>query len=129
MLKLVRRCVGMAVICLDWLFRPQPIARSEQDRRLIAQEVRNLRLYDYRGCPNSLLLWRHLHRLDLGIQYCDIRKCQVYRDELLAQCGRLHAPCLRIEQGSQVLWLDEPQQIIQYLDQRFAPATRRDAVA
>jgi len=129
MLKLCRRLVGVVVNFLDLLTRPQPIQRSEQERKLFAQEVKRLRVYDYRGCPTSLKLRQALYRLNVGIQYCDIRKCQIYQDDLLSQFGRLHAPCLRIEHNDSVQWLDDPAQIIQYLSQRFDPVARQDALA
>jgi Glutathione S-transferase len=122
MLKLVRRCIGLAVHCLEVMTRPEPIVRSERERKLLAQEVKGLRLYDYRGCPFSFNVRRTLHRLNLDIPYCDIRKCQVHHDDLLSKYGRIHVPVLRIDTADGVQWLDDSQQIIQYLNQRFAPA-------
>ena len=46
-------------------------------------------------------------------------------DNLLAQFGRLHAPCLRVEEKHSVRWLDEPEQIIHYLNQRFGDSPAR----
>jgi len=129
MLKLCRRFIGVVVNFLDLLTRPQPIQRSEPELKRLAQEVKRLRVYDYRGCPSSLKLRQALYRLNVDIQYCDIRKCQIYQDDLLSQFGRLHAPCLRIEQNQNVQWLDDPAEIIQYLNQRFDPATPQDALA
>ena len=129
MLKIFRRCIGVVVNFVDWLTRPQPLQRSELERKMLASEVKTLRIYDYRGCPSSLKLRQTLHRLNLDIAYCDIRKCQVYQDDLLSQYGKLHAPCLRIASNDSVQWLDDPAQIIQYLNQRFAPATPQDALA
>ena len=69
MLKLFRRVVGVVVNFVYWLTRPKAIERSEQERKLLAQEVKSLRVYDYRGCPSSLKLRRALYRLNLGIQF------------------------------------------------------------
>lgn len=118
---IVRRTVGHAVNLFGWLTRPEPIARTEQERKLLAPALKGLRLYDYRTCPNSLKLRHELHRLNIDLEYCDIRDCEIHRDNLLAQFGRLHAPCLRIESAQGVRWLDDCEQIIQYLNERFAP--------
>lgn len=118
-----RRCIGLVVKVVAWCTRPGQLQRSTQERRWLAAELKGLRLYDYRGCPRSLALRHELHRLSLDIEYCDIQRCQVHQDNLLAQLGRLHAPCLRIEDSQGVRWLDDPEQIIAYLRQRFDPTT------
>lgn len=122
-----RRVTGFAVNILGWFSRPTPIERSAQERKFLASEIKRLRVYDYPSCPSSLRLRHTLRRLNLDIQYCDIRKCQVHRDNLLAETGRVHAPCLRIDEGQGVRWLDDQDQIIQYLNQRFDPANASEA--
>jgi hypothetical protein len=117
---IVRRTLGQAVNLIGWFTRPEPIVRTEQEQKLLAPALKMLRLYDYRSCPKSLKLRHEIHRLNLDIEYCDIRDCQVHRDNLVAQYGRMHAPCLRIEEQHGVRWLDDCDQIIQYLNERFA---------
>ena len=46
-------------------------------------------------------------------------KNTVYRDELIAQGGRVMVPCMRIDQGGEVKWLYESKDIIQFLNARF----------
>lgn len=118
---IVRRIVGHAVNVFGWLTRPQPIPRTQQERRQLASALRGLRLYDYKTCPKSLKLRQTLHRLNLDLEYCDIRLSEIHRTNLLQQYGRIHAPCLRIEDAQGVRWLDDCEQIIQYLNDRFAP--------
>ena len=122
MSKAVRLIVGFFVGFFGWMTRPAQIQRSEQDRKMLAQAVKSLRIYDYKGCPRSLKLRHALHRLNLDIQYCDISSSQIHQNNLLTQYGRLHAPCLRIEENQTVQWLDDSGQIIQYLNQRFDTA-------
>ena len=119
MSKAVRRIVCLFVSVFGWLTRPSQIQRSEQDRKMLAQAVKSLRIYDYKGCPRSLKLRHALHRLNLDIEYCDISSSLIHQNNLLTQYGRLHAPCLRIEENQSVQWLDDSRQIIQYLNQRF----------
>jgi len=121
----LRRIVGFVVNLVGRFTRPVPIVRTEQERKTLAREVKRLRVYDYPSCPNSIRLRHALYRLNLDIQYCDIRKSTVHRDNLLHELGRLHAPCLRIEDSQQVQWLDESEQIIHYLNQRFDPAVQQ----
>jgi glutaredoxin len=122
MSKAVRRIVGFFVGFFGLMTRPAQIQRSEQDRKMLAHAVKSLRIYDYKGCPRSLKLRHALHRLNLDIQYCDISSSQIHQNNLLTQYGRLHAPCLRIEENNTVQWLDDSRQIIQYLNQRFDTA-------
>jgi glutaredoxin len=122
-----RRLAGLTVNLIGWFSRPTPIERSPQERKFLAGEIRRLRVYDYPGCPSSLRVRQALLRLNLDIQYCDIRKCQIHRDNLLAEFGRVHAPCLRIEEGPGVRWLGDSTQIVDYLNQRFDPANSQQA--
>lgn len=127
---IVRRTVGHAVNLFGWLTRPEPIFRTEQDRKRLAPALKGLRLYDYKTCPKSLKLRNELHRLNIDLDYCDIRSSEIHRNTLLAQFGRIHAPCLRIEEPHGVRWLDEPEQIIHYLNQHFAgPSLATESIA
>ncbi len=123
MIPSFRPVVRMAVNVVGWFTRPEQIQRTEQQRKLLAPLVSGLKIYDYKGCPRSLKLRNELHRLNLDIPYCDIRKCQIHYDNLLSQYGSLRAPCLRIEENHRVTWLDEPEQIIHYLNQRVSTTT------
>lgn len=129
MKTVLRRLAGLSVNLIGWFSRPTPIERTAQERKFLAGEIKRLRVYDYPSCPSSLRVRQTLHRLNLDIQYCDIRKCQIHRDDLLAEFGRVHAPCLRIEEGQSVRWLDDPAHIVQYLNQRFGTVNSGEASA
>jgi glutaredoxin len=129
MTTIMRRSIGVVVHLLSLMTRPVQIQRSEQELKLLAQELKHLRLYDYKGCPSSLKVHHTLHRLNLDIQYCDIRKCQIHSDYLLSQHGRLQAPCLRIENADGVTWVNGPEAIIQYLVTHFDPQLPENAAA
>lgn len=119
---LFRRVTGIIANLVARCTCPRPIERSEHELRALAREVKRLRLYDYPSCPGSIRVRHMLRYLNLDIPYCDIRKRQIHRDSLLSELGRIHAPCLRIEEKGEVTWLDEPEQIVHYLRQRFDPA-------
>lgn len=125
----MRRSLGVAIELFTLLTRPAQIQRSGQEKKALLQELKYLRLYDYAGCPSSRTVRHTLHRLNLNIQYCDIRKCQVHSDDLLAQHGQLRAPCLRIESVNGVQWLDQPEAIVDFLVNRFDPTFSQQAVA
>ena len=119
MTKVLRRIVGYFVVMISWLTKPAKIERDKDVQKSLDKEAQSLRVYDYKGCPASMRVRQTIHRLNVDIQLCDIRTCQVHRDNLLSQFGNLQAPCLRIEEGQNVQWLDEPTEIIHYLNQRF----------
>ena len=129
MTRIMRRNIGVVVHLLSLMTRPVQIARSEQELRLLAQELKHLRLYDYKGCPDSMRVHHTLHRLNLDVQYCDIRRRQVHCDDLLSQYGSLHAPCLRVESPTGVQWIDQPDEIIRYLVEHFDPQVTQGAAA
>jgi glutaredoxin len=129
MTTIMRRSIGVVVHLLSLMTRPVQVQRSEQELKLLAQELKNLCLYDYKGCPASLKVHHTLYRLNLDIKYCDIRKCQIHSDYLLSQQGRLHAPCLRIDGPAGVEWINEPEAIIQYLVARFDPQLAENVAA
>jgi glutaredoxin len=129
MTRIMRRSIGVVVHLLSLMTRPVQLQRTEQELRLLAQDLKRLSLYDYKGCPASLKVHHTLYRLNLDIQYCDIRKCQIHSDFLLSQHGRLHAPSLRIENPDGVEWINDPDAIIEYLVARFDPQYAENVAA
>ncbi|MAY01883.1 MAG: glutaredoxin [Gammaproteobacteria bacterium] len=104
---------------IDSVHKPQPVQRSEQEIRRLAKEASCIALYDYKGCAASRQARREIQRLNIDIERRDIGKCSIHQDNLLAQFGELKAPCLRIEEKGQVRWLDEPDDIVHFLHERF----------
>lgn len=120
MLKRLKHAIRTAVFNLsDWLFKPQPVERSEQESRRLAKEASCIALYDYKGCPASRQARREIRRLNIDIECRDFSRCSIHQDNLLAEYGKLKSPCLRIEEKGQVRWLDEPDAIVHYLHERF----------
>lgn len=125
LVRLVRKGVSRFIALTSWFTRPAKIERSEQERRELAQQARCIALYDYKGCPSSIKTQREIYRLNIEIECRDIGKSQVHRDNLLSGLGCLKAPCLRVEERGKVQWIDEPEQIVHYLHERFGPADER----
>lgn len=126
--SLLRPLEGRLFLLLDWLSRTAPAPRSDQELRLLSREFRGLALYERRDCPDCVRARRLVRHWNLPLESRDVRKSQVHRDALLAGLGRLRTPCLRVEEGGLVRWLEEPEEILGYLAERGAPdAARRTA--
>lgn len=78
-------------------------------------------LYAHKACIGSRRARREIQRLNVDIECRDIGKCSIHQDKLLAEYGKLKAPCLRIEEKGEVRWLDEPDEIVHFLHERFEP--------
>lgn len=115
----IRRALDSFLGLFDWFFRPQPIVRSEQELKRLAKAASGMALYDYKGCSASRIARREIYRLGIDIESRDIGKCSIHQDNLLSEFGKLKAPCLRIEEKGVVRWLDEPEAIVEFLNQRF----------
>jgi glutathione S-transferase len=78
-------------------------------------------LYDCQQRPFSNRLQRHLKHLNVPVTVKNLNRCHTYQKELLAGGGRAQVPCLRIESDSGSRWLYESEDIIRYLNRKFAP--------
>lgn len=120
MIKLtIRKAVDSILNLLDSLCPPQPISRSEEESRKLAKATSGIALYDYKGCVASRRTRREIRRLNIDIERRDIGKCSIHQDKLLAEYGKLKAPCLRIEEKGEVQWIDKPEKILFFLHERF----------
>jgi len=115
----IRKTVDSFLSLFDWLYRPQPIVRSEEESRKLAKATSCLALYDYKGCVASRKTRHEIRRLNIILERRDIGKCSIHQDNLLAEFGKLKAPCLRIEEKGEVKWIDEPEKILHFLRDRF----------
>ena len=88
--------------------------------KAISAELTKLSLYQFKACPFCVKVRRQMRRLNIKIECRDAKNNPIYRNELLAEGGRLKVPCLRIEQpDGQVQWLYESDDINRYLQQTF----------
>jgi len=111
------------VIFLDWISGPQPPTHSAKVQKNLDTQTAGLKLYQFHQCPFCVRTRRNIRSLGLSIETRDARNDARWKNELIDQGGRYQVPCLRIDKGDDnVEWLYESQNIIQYLDQRFAIA-------
>lgn len=65
---------------------------------------------------------RSAHKLNLPLEYRDVKKNDRYRKELEEGGGKVQVPCLRINRGDEVEWMYESDDIIDFLETKFAPS-------
>lgn len=118
LVKVLRNGLGMVIVFISWLTNPKPVKRVAAEQADAQAKAKGLALYQRYACPFCVKTRRAIHRLNVNIVIRDIKNT-VYRDELIAQGGRVMVPCLRIEEGGEVKWLYESNSIIQFLNTRF----------
>ncbi|MDY6980062.1 MAG: glutaredoxin [Pseudomonadota bacterium] len=119
--KGLRALLGPIMLLTDKLTAPRGIQRSQQEQQQVDEQTRKLALYQFRTCPFCIKVRRAAKRLSLNIEKRDALKNPEHRQELLEGGGEIKVPCLRIsEDDGQVRWLYESDDIIDYLQQRFA---------
>lgn len=119
LLKALREGLGRIIVFIDFITRPKPIQRSEEDQARVDEEAASLSLYQFYACPFCVRTRRAIHRLNLPIQTRDAQNNPVDRQALKDGGGEIKVPCLRIEEEGETRWMYESMDIIAYLEQRF----------
>ena len=119
--KTIRLIIGPIILFIDKVTTPKGIQRPQEEQQKIDAEVSNLVLYQFQTCPFCIKVKRHNKRLSLNIETRDAQHNPVYREELLNGGGEIKVPCLKIidEKGND-RWMYESDDIVQYLQNRFA---------
>lgn len=120
MVGFLRRLIGEIWIFFDWLFSPRVVRRAPEEQAQIQQELKQLKLYQFRGCPFCIKVRRAMKRLALPIELKDAMNDAQSRQELEIGGGKVKVPCLRIEEGNEIRWMYESSDIVAYLESRFA---------
>jgi len=119
----IRWILGRLILLIDALTTPKGIVRGEEEQASIERQTAHLSLYQFKACPFCVKVRRAMKRYSLNIDTRDAKLNEQYRQELLTQGGAIKVPCLRVEDDKGgVEWLYESNHIIEYLEQRFAPA-------
>ena len=118
--KALRIGLGQLIIFADTLTRPRPQQRSAHGQATVDTEAAALSLYQFHACPFCVKTRRAIHRLNVPIALRDAKNDPQAREQLLAGGGRVKVPCLRIEEAGGTRWMYESDDIIAYLEQRFA---------
>jgi len=119
--KLVHLIVGPLLLLWDLVTTPKGIERSEAAQSEVDASSKQLTLYQFRTCPFCIKVRRAVKRLSLNISECDAQFDGDCRTALLQGGGAVKVPCLKIEEADgSVRWLYESDDIISYLQQRYA---------
>lgn len=120
-MQVVRWFLGTLILFFDKLFTPSGIKREASIQADIDKQTAFLSLYQFAACPFCVKVRRAIKRNSLNIEVRDAKNCQVTRQQLLTEGGKIKVPCLRIEdeQGN-ARWMYESSDIINYLESRFS---------
>ena len=119
--RTVRVIMGPFMLLYEVLTTPRGIQREPEQQEAIDKQTRQLALYQFRTCPFCIKVRRTIKRLSLNIELRDARNDPVHRTALLEGGGQIKVPCLRInEEDGKERWLYESDEIIDYLQRRFA---------
>ncbi|PLC55404.1 glutaredoxin [Pollutimonas nitritireducens] len=119
LIKTLRAGLGQMIVLGDALTRPRPQHRSVEGQARVVKEAAGLSLYQFHACPFCVKTRRAMHRLNVPVALQDA-KASPMRERLLEGGGKVKVPCLRIEESGKSRWLYESNDIIAYLEQRFA---------
>ena len=119
--KTIRIILGPVVLFVDFITTPRGIIRPEDEQNKIDQEASNLVLYQFQTCPFCIKVKRNNKRLSLKIETRDAQHNSTYRNELLQGGGQIKVPCLKIiDEKGKDRWMYESEDIMEYLQDRFA---------
>lgn len=116
----IRTGLGRIIQFGDWATRPAKMKRSPEQQASVQTDVQQLALFQHHLCPFCIKVRRAMHQLNVPIPLKDIKKDDAFRAELETGGGRVKVPCLRIEENGATRWMYESNDIIAYLQQRFA---------
>lgn len=123
LLSIVRKVLGWIVMGFYWITRPSPVERSDEEQKKIEDELEDMALYQFKGCPFCVKVRRTVHKLNLPLEYRDAQNDQYHRTELKSGGGKIQVPCLRIDNGSETEWMYESDDIIEFLENKFGQDT------
>jgi glutaredoxin len=119
--KTIRIILGPIMLLVDWITTPRGIKRPPEEQAKVDQQAKNFILYQFKTCPFCIKVKRNNKRLSLNIETRDAQHNLQHREELLKGGGQVKVPCLRIiDNNGNDQWMYESDQIIEYLQDRFA---------
>ena len=95
------------------------MSRSPSELQSLSRETRGMALYYHQLSPKCIKTRRLVEQLNIPLEFRDIRKCQVHRDDLLSGMGEFKVPCLKIADDGKIAWLDDHDSILSYLMEKF----------
>ncbi|MGF1737831.1 glutathione S-transferase N-terminal domain-containing protein [Photobacterium satsumensis] len=119
-MKIIRLILGKLILLLNAVFSPKPQQRAQEEQQRINKELESMALYQFESCPFCVKVRRAAKKMNLPLETVDAKQ-PGNEQTLLSGGGKRKVPCLRIENESgEITWMYESNDIIQYLEQRFA---------
>ena len=120
-MKLIRWILGRIILAVDFLTRPTPIVREQQEQNAIDAKTSGMSLYQFNACPFCVKVRRQIRKQSLKIELRDAKNNAEFKDDLTREGGKHKVPCLRIEEGDKdVRWLYSSDDISSYLVKEFS---------
>ena len=94
----------------DSVDRTGGTGQNEQDG-----QTQHLALYKFDSCPYCRMVFRAVDRLDVNIEYRDVRTDRAWRTDLMQRTGRTQVPCLLIDDEP----LFESADIVAFLTENY----------
>ena len=105
-MAIIRLILGKLILFFNWAFPPKSFKRDPQQQAIIDTQTAGLTLYQYKACPFCVKVRRAMNRQSLDIGLRDVKRDAGAGEELLSGGGSLKVPCLRIESGEIVGYLE-----------------------
>jgi glutaredoxin len=125
LVKFLRWFVGRIILTLNFVFTPRGVKRDAQSQASMDKSTQSLALYQFNACPFCVKVRRQMKRQSLNIELRDVKIEGEHRQTLLAQGGKVKAPCLRIDNyqdSGNTHWMYESKTIIEYLQTHYSTA-------
>ena len=117
MMKYIRLVIGQIILSADFLTRPMPIVRDQNEQDKIDEMTSGMSLYQFKACPFCVKVRRHLRRYSLNVELKDAKNDVGVKHELIREGGKHKVPCLRIvTDTNDVKWLYSSDNICSFLD-------------
>ena len=115
-MTLIRWLLGRLILSFEFITRPKPILRGNQDQKEIDSITSKLSLYQFNACPFCVKVRRQIRKYSLNIELKDAKNNIGHKEELIIGGGKHKVPCLRIDHSEKhTEWLYESDKIISYL--------------
>ncbi|OOF09978.1 MULTISPECIES: glutaredoxin family protein [Salinivibrio] len=122
----IRWILGRIILVVEALTKPKPPKLNADQHQAMVAFSKQVTLYQFQACPFCVKVRQASRKLGLPLAAKDAKRDMTARRELEQGGGKIKVPCLRIQQGDEVQWMYESDDIIAYLNQATTPITQAD---
>ena len=110
---------GYTLKLIDRLVPVKPMVHNQERQSQLDSESRRMHLYFSQNSAASIRVKRFCDRVGLHVVEKDVERVNSYCNELLKEGGQPNIPCLRLELNGRTHWLYGPNEIVQFLNNRY----------